>query len=857
MTIAEAEIDVAYQSLKDVAAKVSGINLLAETEADARLKLIDPVLQSVMGWQPDQIHCEVSTDGSRLDYHLSTVTGGAIVEAKRPGKVFEFEKDTGQSFYSLRGPVLTSGFTGEAVRQVKEYARDQGVGLAVATNGVQWVVFLASRSDGVAPDTGYGFVFRSLDELLDPAKFRSFYSLLSRKTVQNQTYLSHFAKVEGRLRSAAPPHASRLVLRKKGADSQPQKSVIAKALDPFIRELFISLTPEREREIVRECFVETRESLAADDVLQRLISEITENIERIDTKGQILTKEVEERLESSDSQTVVIVGQIGAGKSTYMDRFFEHILRPDLKKQVLLVRLQLEQSRPDVATFAEYLRKLTIQSVRHAVFGTDSPTFEQLKGSFFSLYDQMRKGEHAPLYKRSPVEFDEVFSKKLDELKSDEELHLRMLIAHCTKSMRKLLCVVYDNVDHFENDIQTLTFQHAQWVNGLGRVLSIVPIRDSTYWQASTRGPFHAQSHVTLYLPRPSVGKVLTSRFRYAELQLDKLDANEEVSLYSLKGFRVKIEHPKELFQVLHQLFSREVYPNHILTGLSGGNIREALRIFHETMTSPHMPIDKLLAAYLSQGAYKLQRKDKFHFERSVILGHWRYFKQERSANVLNVACSPRQLEASPLLGLRICERLYDLRTSDNSQAERGFESVSNLISYFVGMGVPSRTIDESIVNLVEKALLEPYDRRVLASSKLDANSEDFKFVRLSTSGRLHRSWSRYSRFYGLLMIEDMEIYHPPILKSLEDNFFELFSGVSAKDWHKVRQQEKAIGQIALAYLADRDRECLSIPPGDDHLFASQRAMASRLFLWAISDAAVSADFEDLEVGVEELVHQT
>ncbi len=853
MKYEEAEIDRAYEKLKEIFNAVANIDLLAENEADARLKLIDRILMDVLYWQPDQIHTEVIDENTRIDYLLRTISSCAIVEAKRPAKVFDFLNDSGQAFYSLRGPVLTSGEVGKAIQQVKEYARNQGVGLAAATNGIQWVIFLASRADGVAPDSGYGFIFRSKEELLDPAKFKIFFNLFSRKSVQNQTFLAQFSKVEGRLRSAAPPQASRLVSVRRGPDQQPKKSDIAKALDPLIRELFLTLTPEKEREIVRECFVETRESLAADDVLQRLISEITDNIEKIDTKGQVLTREVEERIQSSDSQTVAIVGQIGAGKSTYLDRFFEHILRSDLRKQVLLVRLQLENARPDSATFAQYLRQQTIESVRNSVFGTEAPTFEQLKGAFYSLYDQLKKGEHAPLYKRDQNAFDELFSVKLEQLKSDQEAHLRMLLSHGTKSLKKLICIVYDNVDHFENDIQTMTFQHAQWVNGLGRVLSIVPVRDSTYWQASTRGPFHAQPHVTLYLPRPSVGKVLVSRFKYAELQLDKLDrAEEEVSLYSLKGLRIKVEHPKELFQILHQLFSKEVYPNHILTGLSGGNIRAALRIFHETMTSPHMPIDKLLAAYLSQGTYKLRRRDKFHFERAVMLGHWKYFKQERSAHVLNALCTPRHLEASPLLALRICERLYDIRTLDNSQAERGFESVSNLLSYFAATGVPSTLVDEAIVILVQKALLEPYDRRALSSTKVDANSEDFRFVRLSTSGRLHRSWARYSRFYGLLMIEDMEVFDSSAFKTLENQLKELPAAVVAKDWAKVRTHERTLGRAALAYLTERDRECMSIPSGDESLFGSQQTLVSKLFLWAVSDTTPTAEFDDAHFDLEE-----
>lgn len=837
MFVKGSAIEIAYARLQAIKSSVDGIDLLAETEADTRLKLIDPILMDVLGWLPAQVHCEVTEAGGRLDYLLSTAAGGAVIEAKRPASIFNFENERQKIAYSLSGPILKSGNVASAIEQVKAYALGRGVDLAAVTNGFQWVVFLASRRDGVRPDSGFGFIFRSIEDLLNPESFLQFYALLSKPAIQSQTFRAQFSKAEGRLRVPAPVQAKRVVTSRKGGDLQPRKNEISKALDPLIRELFLTLTPEREAEIVRECFVETRESVAADDVLQTLISEISENIEKIDTHGSVLTREVEQRLESSDSQTVVLVGQIGAGKSTYLDRFFRHILRSDLRDRILLVRLQLEGARPDSVTFPAYLRRQTIDSVRRAVFGTPTPTFNQLKGAFMALYEQLKKGEDAPVAKNDPARFEELFSQRLHELSRDEEKHLKLLLSHCTKSMRKLICIVYDNVDHFDNEIQTLTFQHAQWVNGLGRVLSIVPIRDSTYWQASTRGPFHAEQHVTLYLPRPSVGKILTSRFRYAELQLDQLELAGNVSLNSLKGLRVKVEHPKELFQVLHELFSKEVYPNHILSGLSGGNVREALRIFHETITSPHMSVDKFLAAYLSQGQYKLSRKDKFAFERAVLLGPWAHFKQERGRNILNVICCPRIIDSSPLLALRICERLYDLRTLENAQASRGYESIADLLRFFSDMGVPETVVDTTIVRLVEIGLVEPYDRRVFATPNVSASADEFGFVRLSSSGRLHRSWLMYSKSFGMQLIQDMEIFNQSVFQSLEALFTQLTNQIMARKTAEANETEKQIARTALAYLAERDADNVAIPM-EELAYSSQRHLPNKLFLWVLGQSS-------------------
>ncbi len=74
MPIMEADIDLAFAALKGIAESVKNIDMEQETEADARLKLIDPILKDVLGWQPAQIHCEVGEEGKRLDYVLDAHT---------------------------------------------------------------------------------------------------------------------------------------------------------------------------------------------------------------------------------------------------------------------------------------------------------------------------------------------------------------------------------------------------------------------------------------------------------------------------------------------------------------------------------------------------------------------------------------------------------------------------------------------------------------------------------------------------------------------------------------------------------------------------------------------------------------
>jgi len=833
-------VDEAYKQLQKIIESVKNIDLLGESEADARMKLIDPILREVLGWLPEQIKCEESIDGSRLDYILSTSTGGAVVEAKRPALIFDLETNkSGKKSYPLNGAVLRSGYTGDAITQAKEYAQKIGVSLAVATNGAQWVVFLASREDLVPPDKGFGFVFRSLEHMLEPDAFRDFFGLLGRSSVLSTSYKVAFYKVEGRLREPQSISAIRLITQSKGSDQRLKPSEISIALDPVIQQLFISMTPDRERQIIRQCFVTTRESDEADTRLKRLLDEVTDDIVSIDSResqDHRLQAEIEQSVDMPDSRTVVLIGQIGSGKSTYLDRFFEFIIPVALKKKICLIRLNLENARPDKETFPSFLRKETIREVKKAVFGTDQPTFEQLKGAFYSLYQQMSRGEQKHLYESNRIQFDILFGNRLEEMKFDEEEYLRLILSHCNKSVKRLLVIIYDNVDHHSNEIQTLAFQQAQWLSGLGKVFSILPVRDSTYWQASAEGPFHTQTHVNLYLPRPPLNEVLTRRFKYAELQLDDLLAGKDVVLTSLKGIRVKVADPKELFQLLYKLFSSERYPNYLLRSLSGGNIRESLMLFYQTIISPHIPIDKLLAAYLAKENYRLGTVDKSYFDRAVILGPWAHFKQERSKNIVNLLCFPRDLRVSPILGLRIIERLYDLRAEVHLKAGKGYESIENLLAYFEALGVQRAVTEQCVTELISKKLLEPYDLRIFANPSIPISSELIEFVSLSYSGRLHRAWVRESKSYGLEMIRDMSIFNMDAANELAGCFSDRLAAIKVgKEKEKWTEVDRLLGEIAsktINYLSMRDQESMTIPTNDP-LFSSQKSVFGRLLIWA------------------------
>jgi hypothetical protein len=95
--------------------------------------------------------------------------------------------------------------------------------------------------------------------------------------------------------------------------------------------------------MLRDCFVETNESRKADIELEKIIQRVLNNIAPISTGGGgALQAELEQTIASKRSETVLLIGNKGAGKSTFIDRFFEQVLQRATREKCVVARVDLQ-----------------------------------------------------------------------------------------------------------------------------------------------------------------------------------------------------------------------------------------------------------------------------------------------------------------------------------------------------------------------------------------------------------------------------------------------------------------------------------------------------------------------------------
>src|SRR5687768_1268901 len=100
-------IDAAFKKLEDIAKEVGGLSSTIASESDTRLKVLDRILTSVLGWHLADIGTSERAGSGFVDYVLRISNSSRVIlEAKKDGIPFGFEHRHSGEAYKLNGPVF-------------------------------------------------------------------------------------------------------------------------------------------------------------------------------------------------------------------------------------------------------------------------------------------------------------------------------------------------------------------------------------------------------------------------------------------------------------------------------------------------------------------------------------------------------------------------------------------------------------------------------------------------------------------------------------------------------------------------------------------------------------------------------
>ena len=780
------KIDAAYTVFEQLLLEIKEYEHTIFTEEDTRVKIVDRILTEVLGYDYANIQTEPPAGGGYIDYKIIVnEIPKLIIEAKRDGIDFKIDTNYCGRAFKLNGPVFSDKVLQDGLRQAVYYSAIKGVELSCLTNGRTWIFFRSNRlGDGRDIFEGKGYLFGSLDCI--KTDFKLFYELLSPENIEVLKFRALFQVVEGLEIRAKDTFKA---LKDENSLWLLDKGQYSYDIDRVMNEFFSKLSGDSDPDLLLECFVETKESKTAETQLSRISEDLVSKVRMLDThEGQLLQDLIDRVKTTNRHEFVVIVGGKGAGKSTFIDRFFNTILTPELQEACLLIRLNVGESNGDLNTIVEWLNQNLLEGCENVVYG-GSPTYDEIIGIFFNEYKRLSEGNWRGIYDSNKEQFKIDFGKHIEtrrETKPHE--YIKRLIGDITKSRKKVPCIVFDNTDHFGIDFQEKVFQYARSIYEKEVCLIIVPITDKTSWELSKQGAIQSFENETLFLPTPLPKKIIEKRIEYLQKKLNSNDQTK-VQYFMGRGIKLEISNIEYFVKCLQRIFLKDDIVSKWIGNFANLDIRRCLDLTREMMASPHLSIDDLFKTYFAGNKEDLPI-DPYKIRSALVKKLYTSYPVGHHSFIQNLYYCINDLNTSPILSIRVLQLLLD-KKNDRTQDD-AFMMVNQVLDYFSNMGFERSVILKHLDFLLKKGLIYSYDPTIT-----DINNS--KRIEISPSGHEHYIWGFYDNDYLFMMIEVTPVADSELFYFLQNSYY---------GWNKGSEVLLAF----IEYLEVEDRFFCTIP---------------------------------------------
>lgn len=797
-------MDFGYRKFKDLIRELPKFSHTLHNEADVRMKIVNDILTEALFWEKQDIVPECHTGPGFADYILSIgAVSKMVVEVKKLSRTFGLSTRPCGVAYKLSGPAFKNKDADEGIQQVIKYSAFKNTELACVTNGYEWIVFRSNRiGDGTDTLDGKAFAFPSL-ECIDHS-FALFFDLIAKQHVRDLKFRAIFREAEGKV---IRPSAFRRTLRPaENATFLPQPAVVP-LLDRLMTTFFQRLSDENDREMVEYCFVETNESRAAERHLLRVAEELVGHIQTLDTEsGAQLLDLIDQARISRIKQFVLLVGTKGAGKSAFINRFFDLKLAEELKSAIIPIIVNLAESDGTSSTIIDWLRSSLLEKAESAL-GAATPTWDELVGHmFFREYTRWAQGTMKHMYESDKEQFKIEFGKHIESIRKDKPLdYLRGLLKGFVNGRRQLPCIVIDNADHFSIELQDSVFQFARALFDQEICVVIMPITDKTSWHLSQQGALQSFDNESLILPTPSPKVVLEKRITYVLGKMEELEEHDGANYLVGKGIRVSVKDVVKFARGLQGIFLNAPTVGATVGHLANRNIREVLHLSRDVINSPHIGIDEIFKTYVLGEAIHVP---PYKTTRAIIRGRYDIYVDATNKFVRNIYALNGELETTPLLGLRMLQLLRDAVVLGGDTKSR-YMAKSDLYEYLVAMGIDRRAVGLWLDALLKSAMIFNYDPTCTEEDSATS-------LEIAPAGELHLRWGGGNYEYVAAMAEVTPIHDEPSYERILD-------ASKRKGGERFRQMRAAFTQ----YLLVEDQMFCRIP--DHTSYQGQHELSARL----------------------------
>jgi hypothetical protein len=168
-----------------------------------------------------------------------------------------------------------------------------------------------------------------------------------------------------------------------------------------------------------------------------------------------------QNLPSLRNRILLLVGSIGAGKSTFVDYLKDRGLPQELQEQSAWLRIDLNSAPVTSSEIYGWLRRRIITGIRETSPDINTLSLENLKKLYRQQLREFDEGEGA-LFPKDSEQYASRLADLLSKLKQNDFLTIQCLEQYLCTGRGRLLIIVLDNCDKRDRDQQLLMFQVAK-----------------------------------------------------------------------------------------------------------------------------------------------------------------------------------------------------------------------------------------------------------------------------------------------------------------------------------------------------------------------------------------------------------
>lgn len=714
-------------------------------EADTRFRFIDKILTGCLNWEPKDISNEDVRDNHYADYKLNLFRPIAVWEAKRTGNYFELPVGIKKIILPLKSICKDNPEIKSALIQVSGYCHERGIQIGVVANGWQIIAFIANRSDSIAPLDGDALVIPSLEVFLD--NYKEVWNCLSKNGFQ-EDYLTK--KLIGGSEEQLPPKLSSTITDYPGIKNRNPFQVELEILSDLVLEDVIK-DKSIEKEFLADCYCKSG-SLSQYSVLSKQILSTRYNylfesndkkatLEQIATKKGISGELLELFANSLSKRPILLIGDVGVGKSTFIDNLLL-VEAPQVFEKSVTFKIDLGSK----AIISLDVRASIIKIIKNQLLETykiDINEDDFVRHAYFIELENFKKSVAVKrLYEIDKTKAIEKEIEFLTNLISDEIGHIKKSLEHISKNHKKQIIVFIDNCDQRNDEDQETAFLISQEFATDWPVIVFVCLRPETFHRTKKKeGALSGYHPKAFTIAPPRIDDVINKRLSFAqkitsgEVQLSRLQNKTSFSKLDIliQCFKDSLERTNGLFTFFENV--------------SNGNIRKAIELLKKFFGSGHVDTEKILQIVETSGKYIIPVHEVL---RSVIFGdnvHYSPYNSE-IINLFDIRTNdPKDhFTISLILGL-----LHDYSLNNRNQ---GFVPIIEVYAYLQKLGYLPSAIDLALNFMYSKGLFETSEKGNALSTEKNA-----LMVRATGTGIYHINHLINSFTYIDAIIVDVPIF--------------------------------------------------------------------------------------------------